>query len=127
MSRSSTRASGGGARRTMQRELLRLATTDPLTGLLNRRAFFVHAETPGRAGGRRRCLSAFMSIDIVHDVHGHDVGDAAIVASRTEARDGKPFSAVWAERNLQSCSRVARWCPTRLGRRRLPRVVGAPI
>src|SRR6266705_2073703 len=38
---------------TMQRELLRLATTDPLTGLLNRRAFFEQAsEACARAAAR---------------------------------------------------------------------------
>jgi two-component system cell cycle response regulator len=73
----------------MQRELLHLATTDPLTGMLNRRAFFVHAEegcARAEAGG---VLSAVM-FDIDHfkrvnDVHGHDVGDAAIRGIAREA------------------------------------------
>ena len=74
---------------TMQRELLHLATTDPLTGMLNRRAFFVRAEEAcarAEAGG---ALSAAM-LDIDHfkrvnDVHGHDVGDAAIRGIAREA------------------------------------------
>jgi two-component system cell cycle response regulator len=74
---------------TMQRELLHLATTDPLTGMLNRRAFFVHAEEAcarAEAGG---ALSAVM-FDIDHfkrvnDVHGHDIGDTAIRGIAREA------------------------------------------
>jgi two-component system cell cycle response regulator len=74
---------------TMQRELLHLATTDPLTGILNRRAFFVQAEEAcahAQAGG---LLSAGM-FDIDHfkrvnDVHGHDAGDVAIRGIAREA------------------------------------------
>jgi diguanylate cyclase (GGDEF)-like protein len=74
---------------TMQRELLHLATTDSLTGMLNRRAFFVRAEEAcvRMAGGG--VLSAVM-FDIDHfkrvnDVHGHDIGDAAIRGVAREA------------------------------------------
>jgi two-component system cell cycle response regulator len=69
---------------TMQRELVRLASVDALTGLHNRRSFFEHAES-----ARMRCddghpLSAIM-LDIDHfkrvnDVYGHDIGDQAIAA-----------------------------------------------
>lgn len=65
----------------MQRELVRLASFDPLTGLHNRRVFFELAEE-----ARLRCdaLTAIM-LDIDHfkrinDVYGHDVGDQAIAA-----------------------------------------------
>jgi two-component system cell cycle response regulator len=74
---------------TMQRELLRLATTDSLTGMLNRRAFFVQAEEAcarAEAGG---VLSAGMfDVDhfkCVNDLHGHDAGDAAIRGIAREA------------------------------------------
>jgi diguanylate cyclase (GGDEF)-like protein len=65
----------------MHRELIRLATVDPLTGVLNRRAFFERAED---ALGRSEALSAIM-FDIDHfkhvnDVYGHDIGDEAIRA-----------------------------------------------
>jgi two-component system, cell cycle response regulator len=74
---------------TMQRELLRLATTDPLTGMLNRRAFFVQAEEACERAGAGSSLSAVM-LDIDHfkrvnDTHGHDVGDAAIRGIAREA------------------------------------------
>jgi diguanylate cyclase (GGDEF)-like protein len=73
----------------MQRELLSLATTDPLTGLLNRRAFFVQAEEVSARADAGGILSAVM-FDIDHfkrvnDMHGHDVGDAAIRGVAREA------------------------------------------
>ena len=68
----------------MQRELVRLASVDPLTGLSNRRVFFERAEV-----ARERCrdggaLTAIM-FDIDHfkrvnDLYGHDVGDLAIAS-----------------------------------------------
>ena len=74
---------------TMQRELLHLATTDPLTGMLNRRAFFVRAEEASARMTAGGVLSAVM-FDIDHfkrvnDVHGHDIGDAAIRGVAREA------------------------------------------
>jgi two-component system cell cycle response regulator len=66
---------------TMQRELVRLASFDPLTGLHNRRVFFEHAQS---ASQRCPMVTAIM-IDIDHfkrinDVFGHDIGDRAIAA-----------------------------------------------
>jgi diguanylate cyclase (GGDEF)-like protein len=73
----------------MQQELIRLATTDSLTGVLNRRAFFERARdvcARAEAGG---ALSAIV-FDIDHfkrvnDLYGHDVGDRAICAVAHEA------------------------------------------
>ena len=67
---------------TMQRELIRLATTDSLTGMFNRRAFFDKAKDLCVRANAGEPFSAVM-IDIDHfkhinDVHGHDVGDDAI-------------------------------------------------
>lgn len=69
---------------TMQRELIRLATTDSLTGMYNRRAFFENAKQLCARAEGGYALSAIM-VDIDHfkqinDVHGHDVGDDAICA-----------------------------------------------
>jgi len=74
----------------MQRELVRLASVDPLTGLHTRRVFFQLAEEVQASGG---ALTAIM-LDIDHfkrvnDLYGHDVGDQAIaaVASIAAAED----------------------------------------
>ena len=69
---------------TMQRELIRLATTDSLTGLFNRRAFFENARVLSERAEAGEPLSALM-VDIDHfkhvnDIHGHEVGDGAICA-----------------------------------------------
>lgn len=66
----------------MQRELIRLAETDTLSGLLNRRAFLQRVtDMADRAGDHGRL--SLVSADIDHfkrinDEHGHDVGDTAI-------------------------------------------------
>jgi diguanylate cyclase (GGDEF)-like protein len=68
----------------MQRELVRLATTDPLTGMLNRRAFFERANDLCTRAAAGEALSAIM-MDVDHfkrvnDVHGHKAGDDALCA-----------------------------------------------
>jgi two-component system, cell cycle response regulator len=73
--------------RSMQRELVRLATTDPLSGLLNRRAFFERAqEACACADGS---LSAIM-FDVDHfkrinDDFGHNIGDDVIRSVANES------------------------------------------
>jgi diguanylate cyclase (GGDEF)-like protein len=66
----------------MQRELIRLATTDALTGLLNRHAFFGKSKdlcARAEAGGGLAAIMADIDhFKAVNDVHGHDVGDEAI-------------------------------------------------
>jgi two-component system cell cycle response regulator len=74
---------------SMQRELIRLATTDALTGVCTRRAFFGKAEELSARAMAGEALSAVM-LDIDHfkginDLHGHDVGDEAIMAVAREA------------------------------------------
>jgi len=69
---------------SMQRELVRLASVDPLTGLHNRRVFFELAEEARERCEHGRALTAIM-LDIDHfkrinDLFGHDVGDQAIAA-----------------------------------------------
>jgi diguanylate cyclase (GGDEF)-like protein len=69
---------------SMQRELIRLATTDPLTGMFNRRAFFETAEEIcTRASGGAAPSAIMMDVDHfkrINDVHGHEVGDRALCA-----------------------------------------------
>ena len=67
---------------SLQRELVRMATTDPLTGVFNRRAFFEKATGACRRVARDKAVSAII-IDIDHfkrinDTYGHDTGDEAI-------------------------------------------------
>lgn len=66
----------------LQRELIRLAVTDPLTGIYNRRAFFEQATVVCQRVEQDGPLSAIL-FDIDHfkninDLYGHAVGDEAI-------------------------------------------------
>lgn len=68
----------------MQRDLMRYATTDFLTGLLNRRAFFDDAAEACKGAGTGRHLSAII-FDIDHfkrvnDTHGHQAGDIVLAS-----------------------------------------------
>ena len=79
---------------SMQRELMRLATTDPLTGVFNRRAFFEAAQE-ACAKAMDGALSAIM-FDIDHfkrinDQYGHDVGDDVICAVARAAAAEHPI------------------------------------
>jgi diguanylate cyclase (GGDEF)-like protein len=63
-------------------EVLRLATTDGLTGLLNRRALEERLHRELQATGRRRSV-ALMMIDLddfgaINNHHGHQIGDEAL-------------------------------------------------
>jgi len=68
----------------LQEELIRLAETDGLTGLLNRRAFRERTDSVIAKIAHGRTPSLIV-VDIDHfkkinDVHGHDIGDQAICA-----------------------------------------------
>jgi diguanylate cyclase (GGDEF)-like protein len=71
-----------GERLTLLRSLARnenLATTDPLTGLANRRSLEEAAQT--LTDGGHSYVVAFGDLDhfkLINDVHGHDVGDKAL-------------------------------------------------
>jgi diguanylate cyclase (GGDEF)-like protein/PAS domain S-box-containing protein len=78
-----------GARRELERSLHRLASTDQLTGLANRkellRRIAALRSAPGEPG-------AVLVIDLdgftaVNDVRGHDVGDAVLVEAARRLRD----------------------------------------
>jgi diguanylate cyclase (GGDEF)-like protein len=72
-------------------ELLRLATTDALTGVSNRRHFFDKvAEEAQRMRRYRRPAAVFM-LDLDHfkrlnDGYGHDIGDHALVETASTVR-----------------------------------------
>lgn len=65
-------------------KMQKLAVTDPLTGCLNRRGFYDHAETSARvfaAQGNQVCL-IYMDIDhfkSLNDNYGHSAGDQALI------------------------------------------------
>jgi diguanylate cyclase (GGDEF)-like protein len=68
----------------LQDDLRRLATSDPLTGLANRRGFFALAEHMLLVAARTRCAVALLFLDTdglkrVNDDLGHSIGDAMLV------------------------------------------------
>jgi diguanylate cyclase (GGDEF)-like protein/PAS domain S-box-containing protein len=72
--------------------MLALSRTDPLTGLLNRRAFFDELERRLRRLGRDGRAAVLLYIDMdnfkrVNDCHGHRAGDEAILALCRLLRD----------------------------------------
>jgi two-component system, cell cycle response regulator len=80
---------------TLQRELIRLAVTDPLTGIYNRRAFFEQATEACQRAEQNGPLSAIL-FDIDHfkdinDLYGHAVGDEAIRAVAVGAQRNYPL------------------------------------
>jgi diguanylate cyclase (GGDEF)-like protein len=68
----------------LQRKLIRSATTDPLSGALNRGAFFEEiAEACSQAGSGQSRAIVLLDVDhlkALNDRYGHDVGDRAIRA-----------------------------------------------
>jgi len=104
----------------LQRELLDLATRDPLTGVLNRRAFFARAaEVCAAAATGTRPSAIMLDVDYfkqVNDRHGHDVGDAVLraVAKQGAAEaeifgrlGGEEFAVVLPETPLHAAAAVA--------------------
>jgi diguanylate cyclase (GGDEF)-like protein len=66
------------------RKVRKLALTDPLTGVLNRRAFMDHAEQELAFAQRNRLPMSVIMLDVDHfkainDRHGHLVGDLVLV------------------------------------------------
>ena len=69
---------------TARLELVQLATTDPLTGLYNRRHFFECAEIEFQRARRQEQSISFLLMDVdsfktINDRYGHDVGDAVMI------------------------------------------------
>jgi diguanylate cyclase (GGDEF)-like protein len=115
------RLRAAGRLASMQNELIRLATTDPLTGLLNRRAFFERAEECCALARDGSPLSGVM-LDIDHfkkinDSFGHDVGDQAIrevARAVVAAKDaivgrlgGEEFVMLFPGRELDAAANIA--------------------
>ena len=65
-------------------ELFRLATTDPLTGLLNRRELQAQAQKVIHQANRNSSTFALLAIDVdffkrVNDTYGHQTGDKVLI------------------------------------------------
>jgi two-component system, cell cycle response regulator len=103
-----------------QLRLVQLAETDPLTGLLNRRAFFERLNAVLEGKAKALPLSAIL-FDIdqfkrINDTYGHDVGDAVIRGIADEAArhaelvgrlGGEEFAIVLREANEAQAFRSA--------------------
>lgn len=73
-------------RQRIEDDVRRLSLTDELTGLHNRRSFFLLAEQLLRSARRndQSCLLFFIDLDGLkktNDAHGHEAGDLAITAA----------------------------------------------
>jgi diguanylate cyclase (GGDEF)-like protein len=122
----------------MQRELVRLASVDPLTGLHNRRVFFELAEGARERCAERGALTAIM-LDIDHfkrinDLYGHDVGDQAIAAVAKAAATenavigrlgGEEFAILLEGRTLADGAAIAEHLRARMAALRFETVSGA--
>jgi two-component system cell cycle response regulator len=122
----------------MQHELIRLATTDPLTGVLNRRAFFEQAQEASERREPPGALSAIM-IDIDHfkrinDVHGHGAGDEVIRGLAEQAATepaivgrlgGEEFAMLLRGAGLADAMAVAERVRTRFSERRFGEAITA--
>jgi two-component system cell cycle response regulator len=115
---------------SMQRELLRLATTDPLTGLCNRRGFFEQAmEARARTIPDGNLSAILLDIDNfkqINDSYGHDAGDEAIRACAQAARfdeavtgrlGGDEFALLLEQRTLPEAIEIAEDLRRRLASR----------
>ncbi|MNJ26840.1 putative diguanylate cyclase AdrA [compost metagenome] len=73
-------------RQKVEDEVRRLSLTDELTGLHNRRSFFLLAEQAMHSARRndKSCLLFFIDLDglkKLNDLNGHEAGDLAIIAA----------------------------------------------
>ncbi|HET9122190.1 MAG TPA: sensor domain-containing diguanylate cyclase [Acidiferrobacteraceae bacterium] len=110
-------------RKSMERKLRRLATTDYLTGIANRRAFLEHAARAFKRCQRHNAHMALFIIDLDHfksvnDRHGHIAGDLVLIrfvaATRLELRatdlfgrlGGEEFALVVHDAALEVAQRI---------------------
>ncbi|HZP09556.1 diguanylate cyclase [Methyloceanibacter sp.] len=113
---------------SMQRELIRLATIDPLTGLCNRRGFFEQAsEACARTAPPDGSVSAII-LDIdnfkqINDAFGHETGDEAIRACARATRmeqavtgrlGGDEFALILEKKSLPQAVEIAESLRVRL-------------
>jgi diguanylate cyclase (GGDEF)-like protein/PAS domain S-box-containing protein len=130
-------------RKSMERQLRQLATTDDLTGTLNRRAFFAAAEQEMERAVRYGNAVSVVMFDLDHfkqvnDSHGHAVGDQALreaaTALRASLRDvdilgrlgGEEFAVLLPETPLAGAVEVAERLRHAISAIRIPLEGGRP-
>lgn len=128
-------------RKRLESELIRLATTDSLTGIANRRSFFEQLEREWARARRHARTLSLMMFDLDHfkhvnDSHGHAVGDLVLAALVDEARGllraddvlgrlgGEEFAILLPEVDLQGAAAAAERLRERLGARRVEAPAG---
>ncbi|WP_211207214.1 putative bifunctional diguanylate cyclase/phosphodiesterase [Stackebrandtia nassauensis] len=105
-----------GERRALERELAKLAFTDPLTTLSNRRALLRTLESDV-AGGSMPCTLLAVDLDgfkNVNDTRGHDIGDAVLVEVAKRLRESLRPTDVAARLGGDEFA-VLLWCPPERG------------
>lgn len=112
------------AENMVKEELKRIANTDPLTSLSNRRVFFEKTEEELKRIKRARSEFSMLLLDIDHfkkinDNHGHDVGDFVLIEVSKVIKDalreidiparlgGEEFGIFLPETNAQGAMHVA--------------------
>ncbi|NGZ29406.1 MAG: diguanylate cyclase [Magnetococcales bacterium] len=78
-------------RKQMEEELLRLAWTDPLTSLPNRKGLFEHMKHHLARSRREKTILGVLFLDLdgfkaVNDHHGHEVGDQLLMMAARRLR-----------------------------------------
>jgi diguanylate cyclase (GGDEF)-like protein len=111
-------------RKRLEIELQRLATTDALTGLANRRAFFDLGQVTLEAARRYRHACSMLMIDVDHfkainDHHGHRAGDETLRRLADRLREvlrqadlvarigGEEFAALMPETDITAARQAA--------------------
>lgn len=122
-----------------QEELARLAHTDPLTGLMNRRHFRLLADQEFSRAARTHQKLFMMMLDIDHfkqvnDTHGHNVGDQALIAIaevlKNGVRDmdilarwgGEEFLVLLPETNMAGAAHIAERIRQQVSQLKLPKL-----
>ncbi len=78
--------------RALEQTLRALAETDPMTGLLNRRAFLERARDGAHL--KRLILVDIDRFKSINDSYGHDVGDQVIMAVAATLKSHSPHNAI---------------------------------
>lgn len=120
-------------RKQMREELTRLATTDPLTGISNRRRFFERLELEWSRSRRHTRPLSILMFDLDHfkrinDTHGHAVGDSVLTDLCAAADDvlrsedvlarlgGEEFAVILPEIDRETAENVAERLRQRLAK-----------